>query len=69
MPNTGLRLQVLQKYPLAKKPIWLLKTSLPGQVHPLENPGVIPLEVIEVQSGSYLGVDDTLRLKDRYGRV
>lgn len=39
-----------------------------GQVHCLENPGVIPLELIEVQSGSYLGEDDIIRLKDRYGR-
>ncbi len=40
-----------------------------GQVHALENPGVIPLEMIEVQSGSYLGEDDIVRLEDRYGRV
>ncbi|RAU18394.1 mannose-1-phosphate guanylyltransferase/mannose-6-phosphate isomerase [Nitrincola tibetensis] len=40
-----------------------------GQVHALENPGVIPLELIEVQSGSYLGEDDIVRFEDRYGRV
>ena len=40
-----------------------------GQVHSLENPGVIPLELIEVQSGSYLGEDDILRVEDRYGRA
>ena len=40
-----------------------------GQVHALENPGAIPLELIEVQSGSYLGQDDIVRLEDRYGRV
>jgi mannose-1-phosphate guanylyltransferase len=40
-----------------------------GQVHCLENPGVIPLELIEVQSGSYLGEDDVVRLKDQYGRT
>lgn len=40
-----------------------------GQVHALENPGVIPLELIEVQSGSYLGEDDIIRFEDRYGRV
>ncbi len=40
-----------------------------GQVHALENPGVIPLELIEVQSGSYLGEDDIVRLEDRYGRT
>lgn len=40
-----------------------------GQVHALENPGVIPLELIEVQSGSYLGEDDIVRFEDVYGRV
>jgi len=40
-----------------------------GQVHALENPGVIPLELIEVQSGSYLGEDDIVRLEDQYGRA
>jgi len=40
-----------------------------GQVHSLENPGVISLELIEVQSGSYLGEDDIVRLKDMYGRT
>jgi mannose-1-phosphate guanylyltransferase len=39
-----------------------------GQVHALENPGTIPLELIDVQSGSYLGEDDIVRLEDRYGR-
>lgn len=40
-----------------------------GQVHALENPGVIDLELIEVQSGSYLGEDDIVRFEDRYGRA
>lgn len=40
-----------------------------GMKHRLENPGVIPLEIIEVQSGSYLGEDDIVRFDDRYGRV
>lgn len=40
-----------------------------GQIHALENPGVIPLELIEVQSGSYLGEDDIVRFEDQYGRV
>lgn len=40
-----------------------------GQIHALENPGKIPLELIEVQSGSYLGEDDIVRFEDRYGRV
>ena len=39
-----------------------------GEVHALENPGKIPLELIEVQSGSYLGEDDIVRFEDRYGR-
>ena len=39
-----------------------------GTTHALENPGKIPLELIEVQSGSYLGEDDIVRLEDRYGR-
>jgi mannose-1-phosphate guanylyltransferase/mannose-6-phosphate isomerase len=39
-----------------------------GQVHRLANPGAIPLEIIEVQSGSYLGEDDILRFEDNYGR-
>ena len=39
-----------------------------GEVHRLENPGQIPLEIIEVQLGSYLGEDDIVRLEDVYGR-
>jgi mannose-1-phosphate guanylyltransferase / mannose-6-phosphate isomerase len=39
-----------------------------GEVHRLENPGRIPLEMIEVQSGSYLGEDDIIRVEDAYGR-
>jgi mannose-1-phosphate guanylyltransferase/mannose-6-phosphate isomerase len=39
-----------------------------GTVHRLENPGTIPLELIEVQSGSYLGEDDIVRFDDVYGR-
>ena len=38
-------------------------------VHRLANPGVIPLEIIEVQSGGYLGEDDIVRLEDTYGRT
>jgi mannose-1-phosphate guanylyltransferase/mannose-6-phosphate isomerase len=40
-----------------------------GEVHRLANPGTIPLEIIEVQSGSYLGEDDIVRFEDRYGRA
>ncbi|MCP3718738.1 mannose-1-phosphate guanylyltransferase/mannose-6-phosphate isomerase [Paraburkholderia sp. CNPSo 3281] len=39
-----------------------------GVTHRLENPGKLPLELIEVQSGSYLGEDDIVRLQDVYGR-
>jgi mannose-1-phosphate guanylyltransferase/mannose-6-phosphate isomerase len=39
-----------------------------GQTHRLSNPGTIPLEIIEVQSGSYLGEDDIVRFEDQYGR-
>jgi mannose-1-phosphate guanylyltransferase/mannose-6-phosphate isomerase len=39
-----------------------------GHVHRLENPGTIPLEIIEVQTGSYIGEDDIVRLEDHYGR-
>jgi len=40
-----------------------------GTNHRLENPGTIPLEIIEVQSGSYLGEDDIVRFEDVYNRV
>ncbi len=40
-----------------------------GAVHSLENPGKIPLEIIEVQSGAYLGEDDIVRFDDIYGRT
>jgi mannose-1-phosphate guanylyltransferase / mannose-6-phosphate isomerase len=40
-----------------------------GQVHRLANPGKVDLEIIEVQSGSYLGEDDIVRFEDTYGRT
>ena len=40
-----------------------------GELHRLANPGAIPLEIIEVQSGSYLGEDDIVRFEDHYGRA
>ncbi|MGG5812511.1 mannose-1-phosphate guanylyltransferase/mannose-6-phosphate isomerase [Falsiroseomonas sp. CW058] len=40
-----------------------------GCVHRMENPGMIPLTLIEVQSGSYLGEDDIVRIEDTYGRA
>ena len=39
-----------------------------GTVHRIENPGTEPLQIIEVQSGSYLGEDDIIRIEDSYGR-
>lgn len=39
-----------------------------GETHRLANPGILPLEIIEVQSGSYLGEDDIVRFEDTYGR-
>ena len=39
-----------------------------GCVHRLENPGRIPLTLIEVQCGAYLGEDDIVRIEDTYGR-
>jgi mannose-1-phosphate guanylyltransferase/mannose-6-phosphate isomerase len=40
-----------------------------GEVHSLENPGKVPLHLIEVQTGSYLGEDDIVRFEDLYGRA
>ncbi len=40
-----------------------------GTEHRLENPGKLPLQLIEVQSGAYLGEDDIVRLADNYGRA
>jgi mannose-6-phosphate isomerase-like protein (cupin superfamily) len=40
-----------------------------GERHRLENPGAGPLVMVEVQSGSYLGEDDIVRLEDAYGRL
>lgn len=40
-----------------------------GEIHSLSNPGKVPLEIIEVQSGSYLGEDDIVRFEDAYGRT
>ena len=40
-----------------------------GNTHRLENAGKLPLELIEVQSGSYLGEDDIVRFSDAYGRI
>ena len=39
-----------------------------GSVHRLSNPGKLPLRIIEVQSGPYVGEDDIVRLEDIYGR-
>tara|TARA_R110002050_G_scaffold224120_2_gene360079 strand:- start:3434 stop:4834 length:1401 start_codon:yes stop_codon:yes gene_type:complete len=40
-----------------------------GEIHCLENPGKVDLELIEIQSGSYLGEDDIVRFEDKYGRA
>jgi mannose-1-phosphate guanylyltransferase/mannose-6-phosphate isomerase len=40
-----------------------------GEVHRLANPGKVPLEIVEVQSGAYLGEDDIVRYEDTYGRT
>jgi mannose-1-phosphate guanylyltransferase/mannose-6-phosphate isomerase len=40
-----------------------------GRPHRLSNPGKVPLEIIEVQTGTYLGEDDIVRLADGYGRT
>ena len=40
-----------------------------GAIHRLTNPGILPLELIEVQVGGYLGEDDIIRLDDVYGRI
>jgi mannose-6-phosphate isomerase-like protein (cupin superfamily) len=39
-----------------------------GATHRLSNPGKIPLELVEVQSGAYVGEDDIVRFEDTYGR-
>lgn len=57
---------------LGKTSIFLTEnqsTYIPvGEIHKLKNPGKVPLIVIEVQSGSYLGEDDIVRLEDKYHR-
>uniref|UniRef100_UPI0035695ED5 cupin domain-containing protein n=1 Tax=Pontibacterium sp. TaxID=2036026 RepID=UPI0035695ED5 len=40
-----------------------------GETHQLRNPGEVPLEIIEIQSGEYLGEDDIIRYADDYGRT
>ena len=63
---------VRQKLPKTKnvQPFENESTYIPvGVIHALENPGKVPLEMIEVQSGSYLGEDDIVRFEDVYGRV
>ena len=40
-----------------------------GSKHRLSNPGQIPLTLIEVQSGTYVGEDDIVRFEDKYGRI
>ena len=40
-----------------------------GTTHRLENPGKVPLTLVEVQTGSYLGEDDIVRFEDDFGRI
>ena len=40
-----------------------------GELHRLENPGKVPLQIIEVQTGTYLGEDDIVRVADDYQRI
>jgi|TARA_B110000261_G_C12785929_1_gene238340 mannose-1-phosphate guanylyltransferase len=58
---------------MVKKTFFLSKNEsryIPqGAVHAPENPGKVDLELIEVQSGSYLVEDNIVRFEDRYGRV
>jgi mannose-1-phosphate guanylyltransferase len=54
-----------EQYLTENQSVYIPSTS----IHALENPGKVPLELIEVQSGSYLGEDDIVRFEDRYGRV
>lgn len=57
---------------LGKEKLFLTEnqsTYIPvGEIHQLKNPGKIPLVVIEVQSGTYLGEDDIVRIVDKYHR-
>jgi len=47
-----------------------MSTGIPKETpHRLENPGKVPLEIIEIQNGSYVGEDDIVRLKDDFGRL
>ena len=49
---------------------WNQSTYVPQEAaHRLENPGDVPLEIVEVQTGDYLGEDDIERIQDDYGRV
>ena len=55
----------IEKYVTENESVYIPITA----VHSLENPGKVELELIEVQSGSYLGEDDIIRFEDNYGRV
>ena len=72
-PNTGVVVSGTAKVTNGDKTFLLSEnesTYIPvGVIHALENPGKVPLEIIEIQSGSYLEEDDIVRYEDLYGRV
>jgi mannose-6-phosphate isomerase-like protein (cupin superfamily) len=71
--NIGLLFPVRRESPMVIKRFYFLKMSRPnapnGVVHALENLGKVELELIDVQSGSFLGEGDIVRFEDNYGRV
>ena len=63
------RLEVDQQPPIQDLQARLVLGDEDGAVHRLENPGKIQLELIEVQTGSYFGEDDIIRIEDDYRRT
>lgn len=69
--GSGTRLWPLSRKMFPKQFLSLndLGYLLVGQKHFLENPGQLSLEFVEIQTGSYLGIDDIVRFEDKYGRA